>query len=111
MKERKMIRKAETVAMTVLLIGLHCTLALGQQAPPSILTIDVNNVVEYQGDISDPSKYATNPNVTPSAGAREFSVEVAFGDIVAVNGEPAKGVYVGRPVGIILTPTPKPGQA
>jgi hypothetical protein len=106
-----MIRKAETIAMTVLLVAAHCTLALGQQPPPTILTIDVQNVVEYQGDISDPSKFATNPNVTPSAGARDFSVNVAFGDIVAVNGQPAKGPYVGRPVGIGLTPTPNPGRA
>ena len=106
-----MIRKEEAIAMTVLLVAAHCTLALGQQPPPAILTIDVENVVEYQGDISDPSKFATSPNVTPSAGARAFSVNVAFGDIVAVNGQPAKGVYVGRPVGITLTPTPKPGQA
>lgn len=107
-----MIRKADIVALIVLVVAAQSTLAMGQQQPPpAILTIDVANVVEYQGDISDPSKFATNPNVTPSAGARAFSVEVAFGDIVAVNGEPAKGVYVGRPVGIILTPAPKPGQA
>jgi hypothetical protein len=106
-----MVRKTQTIAMTALVVAALCALALGQQAPPSILTIDVESVVEYQGDISDPSKFGTNPNVTPSAGARVFSVEVAFGDIVAVNGQPAKGVYVGRPVGIILTTTPKPGQA
>ncbi len=90
---------------------MHGALALGQQPPAAILTIDVENVVEYQGDISDPSKFATNPNVTPSAGVGAFSVNVVFGDIVAVNGQPAKGVYVGRPVGILLTTTPKPGQA
>src|SRR5277367_2597515 len=106
-----MVRKTETIAMTALVVAAQCTLALGQQAPPSILTIDVENVVEYQGDISDPSKFGTNPNVTPSAGARVFSVNVAFGDIVAVNGSPANGVYVGRPVGIMLTTAPKPGQA
>ena len=38
-------------------------------------------------------------------------MNVAFGDIVAVNGQPAKGVYVGRPVAIRLTPTPSPGRA
>ncbi len=106
-----MIQKTEPIAMTALLVAVHCTLALGQQPPPSILTIDVENVVEYQGDTSDPSKFATKPNVTPSAGVGAFSVEVVFGDIVAVNGQPAKGVYVGRPVGILLTTTPKPGQA
>jgi uncharacterized protein (TIGR03437 family) len=106
-----MRRKAETMVMTVLLVAVHCTSALGQQAAPAILTIDVENVVEYQGDISDPSKFATKPNVTPSAGVGAFSVNVVFGDIVAVNGQPVKGEYVGRPVGITLSPTPRPGQA
>jgi len=106
-----MIRTAQTIAMTLLLIGVNCPQALGRQPPPAIVTIDVQNVVEYQGDISDPSKFATSPVITPSAGVGAFSVNVVFGDIVAVNSEPAKGVYVGRPVGIALTPTPKPGQA
>jgi hypothetical protein len=85
-----MIRNAETIAMMLLLIGVNCPQALGQQPPPAILTIDVQNVVEYQGDISDPSKFATSP-----AGVGAFSVNMVFGDIVAVNSEPAKGVYVG----------------
>jgi hypothetical protein len=105
------IRRFQMIAMTVLWACVYCHLAIGQAPPPSILTIDVENVVEYQGDVSDPSKFATNPNVTPSAGAKEFSVNVAFGDIVAVNGQPTKGVYVGRPVAILLTPTPSPGRA
>jgi len=106
-----MIRKVETMAMLGLLASVNSTLALAQQSPTNILTIDVANVVEYQGDISDPSKFGTSPKITPSAGVGAFSVNVVFGDIVAVNGEPAKGVYVGRPVGIVLTPTPKTGQA
>ena len=59
-----MFQKAETFTMTVLLVGMRCTVALGQQPPAAILTIDVENVVEYQGDTSDPSKFATKPNVT-----------------------------------------------
>jgi uncharacterized protein (TIGR03437 family) len=106
-----MLRNAGILAVTILLVAVHCSVALGQQPPPSILTIDVQNVVEYQGDISDPTKFATSPSVTPSAGAKEFSGNVAFGDIVAVNGQPAMGAYVGRPISIFLTPTPKPGQA
>jgi uncharacterized protein (TIGR03437 family) len=105
------IRSDQTIATAVLLAALHCLSAFGQQPPPSILTVDIQNVVEYQGDISDPSKFAANSKITPSAGVGPFSVNVAFGDIVAVNGHPAKGVYVGRPVGVVLTPTPKPGQA
>ena len=60
-----MIQKAETFAMTVLLIAACCSLALGQVLPPTILEIDIENVVEYQNDISDLSKVATNPNITP----------------------------------------------
>ncbi|HKE23388.1 MAG TPA: hypothetical protein VKB88_13570 [Bryobacteraceae bacterium] len=63
-----MIRYAEAIALTVLVIGVYCPQALGQQPPPAILTVDVDNVVEYQGDISDPSTFGTRPSFTPSAG-------------------------------------------
>jgi hypothetical protein len=68
-------------------------------------------VVEYQGDISDLSKFGTNPNITPSAGVKAFTTIVAFGDIVSVNGQPAKGLYVSRPVAILVSPAPAPGRA
>ena len=108
--ESKMIRKAETIALTVLLVAVHSTLAQGQQPPLSIVTIDVQEVVFYESDIFDPAKFATNPNVTPATPARPFRVDVALGDIVAVNGQPAKGTYVSRPVSIQLTPAYNPGQ-
>jgi hypothetical protein len=56
-----MILNVQTIVMTALMARMYCNLALGQQPPPSILTIDVANVVEYQGDISDPTKFASNP--------------------------------------------------
>jgi hypothetical protein len=43
-----------------------------QALPPTILTIDVANYTEYQADIYDASKYGTNPDKTPSAGAGQF---------------------------------------
>jgi hypothetical protein len=79
--------------------------------PPTILTIDVENVVEYRGDIADPAKFGTSPGITPQSGAGVFSVNVVLGDIVSVNGQPATGTYVGRPVALALTPTPKPRQS
>jgi uncharacterized protein (TIGR03437 family) len=102
---------AAAIVMTILIGAVYCQPALGQATPAAIIEVDVENVVEYQGDLSDPSKSATNPNVTPSAGEREFWVNVAFGDIVAVNGQPAKGPFVGRSLGILMTPTPAPGKA
>src|SRR5215467_12670161 len=82
--------------------------ALGQ-APPTILTIDVANLVEYQADIYDPSKWGSNPNITPSAGAREFGVVTLLADIVAVNGKPASGLYAGRTRVIATDPDSVPG--
>src|SRR5712691_11345833 len=71
-EERTMIRKTETIAMTVLFIAVHCTMALGQAPPPTILVIDLENYVDYQDDIGVPSKYATNPNIPPRSHANEL---------------------------------------
>jgi uncharacterized protein (TIGR03437 family) len=101
--------------MGVFLVAVCQNLALGQ-ATPSILEIDVANLVEYQDDISDVSKMATNPNVTTSAvnspvGPHNFFVATVLGDIVAVNGQPVKGTYAARARATITNPTPTPGQA
>ena len=99
----------------VFLVAVCQSLVLGQ-ATPSILEIDVANLVEYQADISDVSKMATNPNVSPSAvnsalGPHNFFVATVLGDIVAVNGQPVKGTYAARARAIITNPNPTPGQA
>src|ERR1039457_5798520 len=87
-----MIRKREILAMTVLL-STHCRVALGQSPPATILTIDLTNFVEYRQDVSDPAKYATDSNVTTPTSPRNFYTAAMFADIVAVNGQPAKGLY------------------
>ena len=95
----------------VFLVAVCQNLALGE-ATPSILEIDVANMVEYQQDSSDVSKMATNPNVTPPlARPNNFFVATVLGDIVAVNGQPAKGTYAARARAIITNPAPSPGQA
>jgi hypothetical protein len=106
-----MIRRFESIAVTILWLGLRGNLAFGQEPPPTTLTIDVENVVEYQGDISDPTKFGTSAGITPSNGISAFAVVVAIGDIVSVNGQPAKGVYVGRPLDIALSTAPRPRQS
>jgi uncharacterized protein (TIGR03437 family) len=105
-----MARKAKVIVVTVLLAGLYCTRVLGQSPTWSILEVDIENLVEYQGDIFDSSKFAINPDVTPSAGAKEFTAGIVIGDIVAVNGQPAKGTVVGHPMGIGLAPVFNPGH-
>jgi hypothetical protein len=68
-----------------------CRPALAQA--PVVLQIDIENLVEYQTDTMDTSRYGTNPDITPSAGILRFAPAIAIGDIVAVNGEPAKGTF------------------
>jgi hypothetical protein len=102
-----MIWKATSLFGTFLLIGgASCNLTFAQPPRPTILVIDLENFVEYQADIFDVSKFATNPNETPSVGFRNFSVATVLGDIVAVNGQPVKGLYAARARSIGTSPTP-----
>lgn len=112
-----MIRRAN-IGTTVALVAVGvCHLALAQQPPATTLTIDVGNVVDYQEDIYDPVKFARNPSITPSLGIGSSGAIANFvgvtiiGDIVAVNGQPAKGLYAGRTQAIQAFPNPQPGQA
>ena len=61
---------------------------------------------EYQDDIGVPSQYASKANVTPSTPPKNFYVATALADIVSVNGQPAKGTYIGRSRSVILNPMP-----
>lgn len=105
-----MIQKANQLGLTILVAMMSYGVARAQSAPATILVIDVDNNVEYQEDTSDPSKYATNPNITPSNTPRNFYVATIIGDIVAVNGQPAKGTYIGRSRSLYANQT-SPGSA
>src|SRR5260370_35885112 len=79
---------------------------LAQVLPPVILQIDTENQVQYLEDISDVSKFATDPSVTtacfPSTDPRgecagrhmTFHAFIVLADIVAVNGQAVKGTVV-----------------
>ena len=104
--------KRNATGMILLFAAVNCNFAQGQSPSPTTLTIDLENAVSYQADFYDPSKYGKNPTVTPSAGAGVFGVTTELGDIVAVNGQPAKGLYVGRSTRLIsASPAPTPGGA
>ena len=107
-----MIRKAETIAMTLLLVALYCNSGLAQAPPTTILRIDLENFVVYNDDTSDPYKFATDPNATTSAVLPgTFHPGVFIGDIVAVNGQPAKGTFTGIRRGVTSSTTRSPGLA
>jgi uncharacterized protein (TIGR03437 family) len=105
-----MVQNINAIGMVALLAGISSSLAQAQSPSPSTIVIDLQNVVEYQGDIADPSRFATNPGVTPSVQPKNFFVVTILGDIVAVNGQPAKGLYAGRSRSIITTTTPNPAS-
>jgi len=83
--------------------------AFGRGAQPVILQIDVENYVQYRGDVQDPLKFAQNPSPT-TAPAIAFMQNVQVGDIMAVNGKPAKGLWQNRFVIMPFRLNPAPGQ-
>jgi len=97
--------------MLALLVASYNILALAQSPSQTTLIVGLQNVVEYQGDIGDPQQFAANPGITTSVLPKNFGVVTIFGDIVAVNGQPARGLYVGRSRQIGASPTPRPGNA
>ena len=105
-----MVMKAKVIAMTVLLVAVYCSRALGQATPPTILTIDVENVVQYISDVSDVSRLATDPNVTTATPGRNFREFLVLGDIAAVNGQPAKGTFSFNARQVVLRADPNAGQ-
>ena len=100
--------------LPILLAVVYCNPARGQ-APAVTLYIELQNVVEYQVDTSDLSKYGTDPNVTQGKALKGLGVGCAgvrligYGDIVSVNGQPARGTYANRGVGVCMSLTPVPG--
>ena len=84
---------------------------LAQVAPASILEIDVENAVQYVKDVSDPLKFGTDSNVTSANVPKGLWENVQIADIVAVNGQPAKGTFTERSQRLSLRPSPNPGES
>ena len=97
-----------------LLIAAACAVCpesgLAAVAPPALLEIDVENIVSYSSDVFDVSKFATDLSLTAAAPSRNFGFVMAVGDIMAVNGKPAKGGLIARQQAVILNPAPSTGQ-
>ena len=107
-----MIPKCKTAFATALCAAAFCQLGMAQALPSSVLQIDVENLVEYLDDVGDPSKFATDPNVTTARQPRNFAQTSYIGDIVAINGESAKGTFTRVTKRLALTPPPlTAGQA
>ena len=101
-------------ALSILITAGYVNSARGQVSPATLL-VELENVVEYQVDTTDLSKWGTIPNITPGAIAQGMGVGcvgvplVGYGDIVSVNGQPAKGTWAARGMSVCMRPTPTPG--
>ena len=105
------IRKADTLTMAILLVVLYCARGYGQTGPPVILTVDLENIVSYEADVSDVSKFGTVTTRTVGTAANNFAPVIWLADVVAVNGKPAKGTWTVRGNILIRSTTPSPGVA
>lgn len=101
-----MIRRVTLCGMLVLFLLSYSNRAMAQSPSQVTLVVNVQNAVEYQDDIGTPSQYASKANITPSTPPKNFYVATALADIVSVNGQPAKGTYIGRSRSVILSPMP-----
>ena len=96
------------LVMAALCGALTPRIGFAQSAPPVILQVDIENMVQYLGDIFDPSKLATVPTPTTPT-VSNFETLLLIADIVAVNGMPAKGTWVARAQRLTLRPTTSAG--
>ncbi|MFN7934941.1 MAG: hypothetical protein U0R19_16545 [Bryobacteraceae bacterium] len=77
---------------------------------PVVLDIDVSNTTAYYYDNFEPPKYGTNPNQMTTGAVTNFYSFLNFGDLTAVNGEPAKGTWVARVVAFRMATSSVAGQ-
>jgi uncharacterized protein (TIGR03437 family) len=91
-------------------LALGCEAIFAQAPPPAILEFDIN-YLDYEYDVADYSKLASDSEPVAGVPGRNFINFLRIGDIVAVNGKPAKGAWISRVTMVVFNPTPAPGQA
>jgi hypothetical protein len=75
-----------------------------------VLVVDVDNAVTYRSDVTDYARRGADTGPTTALAARSFTDQINIGDIVAVNGKPARGLWTSRTYAMGFSPTPGPGS-
>lgn len=91
-------------------LALSC-LHAADQPLISVLTIQTENVVTYVGDVTDPSKLALMTTLTTPGTTRAFTESITIGDVVSINGRPAKGLWQSRGFAMGYSPSAAAGFA
>jgi uncharacterized protein (TIGR03437 family) len=76
----------------------------GQTPAATVLRIEIDNYVPYHYDVFDASKFSNIAEITTVPVTYPFGQVILIGDIVAVNGKPARGLWTLRGTNIYLTP-------
>src|SRR5215217_6633413 len=88
---------------------LVCSALMAQALDePVVLRIDVENTVTYRADVFDAAKIGKEPGPTTSVN-QTFIEGINVGDIVAVNGKPAKGLWSSTFYTMPFRAAPQPG--
>ncbi len=90
-------------------LGFH---AAAQTPAATILTIEMENVVQYQENFANQSKNGTSGGMEPAIGPpATFSPGYFIGDIATINGKKTKGTTFARNLFVNLNANPSGSQA
>ena len=92
-------------------LAVFAVAGVAQMPPPVTLEIDIENYVQYWDDGGEPSKFASDAkDRTTTRIFAAFLSTLHLADIVAVNGRPAKGLYINRSQLLRFSPTSSPAD-
>jgi hypothetical protein len=103
-------KRLVVAVVVVLAVGAVVLVALPSSRVVGVLEVDVENIVTYIGDTPDYSRITSNPTETTVA-PKSFAALYGIGDIVRVNGRPARGTWSVFTGLILLAPVQVPGIA
>jgi len=104
-------RRARSVGYYLVLIPILGAKVAAQTAPATVLTIEMENVVQYQENFANQAKNGTSTAQESPISRATFAPAYFIADIVAVNGRKAKGTTVARNYSLQLNPNPSSSQA
>jgi hypothetical protein len=106
LRQRRKVSVARSILVLVMVFAASACLA---QVKPTTMQVDVNNFVLYNYDTFDTTQFGMNPAAT-NVMMKTYNYHVSIGDIVAVNGTPAKGTLLCTHTMFVLSPTATVGS-